>query len=114
MMKSPAAAEKFKAKSNAPGFSANAHGGGGSGHKKKNSSPDSDSEPSEAPVAKKKKVELVFEDELKAKEENVANGADGSSPMKAISRFEFFLDLMSFFFSFPPIFQIKMPLWKLK
>ena len=98
MMKSPAAAEKFKAKSNAPGFSANAHGGGGSGHKKKNSSPDSDSEPSEAPVAKKKKVELVFEDELKAKEENVANGADGSSPMKAISRFEFFLDLMSFFF----------------
>merc|ERR1712223_936759 len=86
MMKSPAAAEKYKAKSIPPGFNANAHGGGGSGHKKKNSSPDSDSEPSEAPVAKKKKVELVFEDELKAKEENVANGADGSSPMKAINK----------------------------
>merc|ERR1712020_381964 len=44
-----------------------------------------DSEPSEAPVAKKKKVELVFEDELKAKEENEANGADGS-PMKVINK----------------------------
>ena len=86
MMKSPAAAEKFKAKNIPPGFNANAHGG--SGHKKKNSSPDSDSEPSEAPVAKKKKVELVFEDELKAKEENEANGADGTSPMKVISRFD--------------------------
>ena len=86
MMKSPAAAEKYKAKSIPPGFNANAHGGGGSGHKKKNSSPDSDSEPSEAPVAKKKKVELVFEDELKAKEEYVANGDDGMSPMKVINK----------------------------
>merc|ERR1712241_69415 len=37
MLRSPAAAEKFKAKNIPPGFNANAHGG--SRHKKKNSSP---------------------------------------------------------------------------
>ena len=63
MMKSPAAAEKFKAQTAAKAAGENAG-------KNKKSSADSDND---APVAKKKKVELVFEDELKANEQ-VANG----------------------------------------
>ena len=83
MLKSPASAEKMKAKNVPPGFNANPMGS------KKKPAPDSDGdEPVNSttapPVAKKKKVELVFEDELKAKEEGNANG---SSSMKVISKF---------------------------
>merc|ERR1712241_1214383 len=70
MMKSPAAAEKFKADS-----AKKAEGATGSGNKNKKSSPDSDNE---APVTKKKKVELVFEDELKANEQ-ISNGGKNNA-----------------------------------
>ena len=85
MMKSPAAAEKVKA-TMANKVMANAGNATGSGgHKNKKAfTPDSDTDPSDIPVAKKKKVELVFEDELKAKEENMANGGSGT---KHISKF---------------------------
>merc|ERR1712223_269541 len=81
MMKSPAAAEKVKAKSIPPGFPSNSNTGtmpdfkSGNSNSKKNKAPiDSDGE--EAPVTKKKKVELVFEDEMKANEgsNNTSNG----------------------------------------
>merc|ERR1712038_996884 len=81
MLKSPAAAEKVKAKSIPPGFPSNSNTGtmpdfkSGNSNSKKNKAPiDSDGE--EAPVTKKKKVELVFEDEMKANEgsNNTSNG----------------------------------------
>merc|ERR1712241_574866 len=72
MMKSPAAAEKFKAQTAAKAAGENAG-------KNKKSSADSDND---APVAKKKKVELVFEDELKANEQ-VANGGGKDNAMEA-------------------------------
>ena len=87
MMKSPAAAEKVKATmANKVANAGNANSQTGSGgHKNKKAfTPDSDAESSDIPVAKKKKVELVFEDELKAKEDNIANGGSGT---KHISKF---------------------------
>ena len=87
MMKSPAAAEKVKATmANKVANAGNANSQTGSGgHKNKKAfTPDSDTESSDIPVAKKKKVELVFEDELKAKEDNIANGGSGT---KHISKF---------------------------
>ena len=87
MMKSPAAAEKVKATmANKVANAGNANSQTGSGgHKNKKAfTPDSDTESSDIPVAKKKKVELVFEDELKAKEDNMANGGSGT---KHISKF---------------------------
>lgn len=84
MLKSPAAAEKMKAKNIPPGFNSNPLGGNNSGGgKKKAASADSDNEDS-GPANKKKKVELVFEDELKAKEES--NTANGGNSLKAISK----------------------------
>ena len=79
MMKSPAAAEKFKADS-----AKKAEGATGSGNKNKKSSPDSDNE---APVTKKKKVELVFEDELKANEQ-ISNGGKNHISMHQIFLFK--------------------------
>merc|ERR1712024_161215 len=81
MLKSPAAAGKVKAKSIPPGFPSNSNTGtmpdfkSGNSNSKKNKAPlDSDGE--EVPVTKKKKVELVFEDEMKANEgsNNTSNG----------------------------------------
>jgi len=84
MLKSPAAAEKVKSKSVPPGFNANPMGNA----KKNKASNDEDGEnednSSGASVAKKRKVELVFEDELKAKEDGASNGNNGS--LKAISK----------------------------
>ena len=77
MLKSPTAAEKIKAKNVAPGFISSPMGSS-----KKKAGNDSDGE--DAPATKKKKVELVFEDELKAKEEGSAS--NGSNSLKVISK----------------------------
>ena len=80
MLKSPAQAEKQKAKNIPPGFNANPmapSAGGGGNNKNKKANDDSDGE--EVPAAKKKKVELVFEDELKAKEDQSTNGGNIST-----------------------------------
>ena len=74
MMKSPAAAEKWKANNAAKLAAGGAENVTGSGNRNKKSSPDSDND---APVTKKKKVELVFEDELKANEQLANGGKSG-------------------------------------
>ena len=96
MLKSPAAAEKVKAKSIPPGFPSNSNTGtmpdfkSGNSNSKKNKAPlDSDGE--EAPVTKKKKVELVFEDEMKANEgsNNTSNGGANNNAKSVKSKFFF-------------------------
>ena len=90
---SPAAAEKVKAKSIPPGFPSNSNTGAmpdfksGNSNSKKNKAPlDSDGE--EAPVTKKKKVELVFEDEMKANEgsNNTSNGGANNNAKSVKSK----------------------------
>lgn len=85
MLKSPAQAEKQKAKNIPPGFNANplASSAGGN-NKNKKANDDSDGE--DVPAAKKKKVELVFEDELKAKEDQSTNG--GNISTKSMGKIE--------------------------
>ena len=78
MLKSPAQAEKMKAKNIPPGFNANPMASGGGGNNKNKKAKD-DSDSDDVPAAKKKKVELVFEDELKAKEDQSANGGNTST-----------------------------------
>ena len=92
MLKSPAAAEKVKAKSIPPGFPSNSNTGtmqdfkSGNSNFKKNKAPvDSDGE--EAPVTKKKKVELVFEDEMKADSHHTSNGGANNNAKSVKSKF---------------------------
>ena len=54
--------------------------------KNKKSSPDSDND---APVTKKKKVELVFEDELKANEQLANGGKSGKLPLDLVFDFDY-------------------------
>ena len=98
MLKSPAAAEKVKAKSIPPGFPSNSNTGAmpdfksGNSNSKKNKAPiDSDGE--EAPVTKKKKVELVFEDEMKANEgpNHTSNGGSNNNAKSVKSKFYFYI-----------------------
>jgi transcription elongation regulator 1 len=91
MLKSPAAAEKVKAKSIPPGFPSNSNTGtmqdfkSGNSNFKKNKAPvDSDGE--EAPVTKKKKVELVFEDEMKADSHHTSNGGANNNAKSVKSK----------------------------
>ena len=92
MLKSPAQAEKMKTKNIPPGFNANPLGGNNNKKNKAKNDNDSDNEDTAPPVSKKKKVELVFEDELKAKEDQAANG--GTS-LKSIGKF--LIDFRSIF-----------------
>ena len=81
MLKSPAAAEKVKAKNIPPGF--NALGSEAAKANKKNKS-NAENDNDDAPVPKKKKVELVFEDEMKAANEGGANATNGSNNTKSM------------------------------
>ena len=80
MLKSPAAAEKVKAKNIPPGFNALGSEAAKANKKKSNAENDND----EAPAPKKKKVELVFEDEMKAANEGGANATNGSNNTKSM------------------------------